>query len=154
MFAFRLDRAFGIFVWYFAGATNTDADFERYIESFRRADEIGAGFPFKAAGLHYVEPENPMPNAKWRKRIAEESMVIKSTACLAFASPSPLVRGIVTAVNWFRPPPFEFVVASSFEEGVLWLEKQRGARLPLLAVLLEECKAELRGDAKAPLSRR
>ncbi len=148
MFASRIDRAFGLCVWYFAGDTNTDADFEEYIASFKRADEIAAGLPFRACGLLYVEPENPMPNAKWRKRMADESRFIKSKPSLVFSSASPFIRGIVTAVNWFRPPPFEFVVTSTFEAGVLWLEEKRGARLPRLKELLDECRAELTSGAK------
>ncbi len=149
MFAYRLDRAFGLCVWYFAGASNDDTDFERYIESFKQADGVAAGLPFHGCGLLYVEPDNPMPNAKWRKRMAEESRVIKSKPSLVFASPAPVIRGIVTAVNWLRPPPFEFRVTSSFAEGVAWLEGRRGARLPRLQEMLAECKAELRSAPTA-----
>jgi hypothetical protein len=142
--AARLDRTFGICVWYFGVTSNSDADFERYVESFARADEIGAAISFPSCGLLYVEPENPMPNAKWRKRIAEASRVLKSKPSIVFASPSPLVRGIVTAINWLRPPPFAFQVTSSLDLGIAWLEERRGAKLPRIAELLEECRAEIR----------
>lgn len=143
MFACRIDRSFGVCVWVFAGATNTDDDFQRYIDSFVKADEIGALLPFKACGLLFVSPENPMPNAKWRKRMAEASMTLKSKPVLAFVSSSPIMRGVVTAVNWFRPPPFEFEILPTFEAGQAWLEEKRQARLPRLLELYGECRKEL-----------
>ncbi len=145
MFATCIDRFFGVCVWYFCGATNTDEDYERYIESIGRADEMAAKIPFPPAAILFVEAENPMPGAKWRKRFAEASMALKSRPFVAFASPAPMVRGVVTAVNWFRPPPFEFEVVASFEAGVAWLETKRGASLPRLYELLAQCREDVKG---------
>jgi len=52
------------------------------------------------------------------------------------------MRGIVTAVNWLRPPPYEFTTVGSFEDGTSWLQKKRGEILPILGVLFRECQRE------------
>jgi hypothetical protein len=143
MFILRIDRTFGVCVWYFGGKTNTDDDFERYVASFPLADAIAAAVPFRPVGMVFVETHSPMPNAKWRKRMAEASTTLKSKPCIAFASSSPFFRGVVTAVNWFRPPPYEFTVTSTFEDGAKWLEEKRGVRLPRLFEMFEECRTEL-----------
>ena len=100
--------------------------------------------PMKPVGLLFVTADNPMPNAKWRKKFAESSMAIKSKPILAFVSTSPVMRGIVTAVNWIRPAPFEFEILSTFDRGVAFLEDRRGAPLPRLGEMFGECRAELK----------
>jgi hypothetical protein len=136
---FAISPERGAIVWYFSGKENSDDDYARYVASFAEADALGAKHA-KPVGLLYVEPNNPLPNAAWRKRMAEASTSLRSKPVLAFCSQSPLVRGIVTAVNWLRPPPYEFNTVSTFEEGLAWLEARRGESLPILGVLLGECK--------------
>jgi hypothetical protein len=148
---YRIDRYFGICVWLFTGPTNTDDDFERYCGSFALADEAAAVLPMRPVALLWVDRDNPLPNAKWRRRIAEASTTLRSRPAIAFASPSPLIRGIVTAVEWLRPAPYDFVVASTFEEALRYLEERRGAALLRVAELLAECRQE--AEARLTLER-
>jgi len=138
---FAISPERGAIVWYFSGKENSDDDYARYVASFAEADALGAKHP-KPVGLLYVDANNPLPNAAWRKRMAEASTRLRSKPVLAFCSQSPLVRGIVTAVNWLRPPPYEFNTVSTFEEGLAWLETRRGESLPILGVLFDQCKRE------------
>jgi len=39
---------------------------------------------------------------------------------MAFVLPSRLLRGVLTAVFWFVPPPTHYVVASDLDEAVAW----------------------------------
>lgn len=151
MLTYRISEERGAVVWYFSGKENADDDYARYVASFAEADALGAKHA-SPVGLLYVEPDNPLPNAAWRSRMAEASKRLRSRPALVFASSSPLVRGIVTAVNWLRPPPYEFTTVSTFEEGVAWLEEKRGGEpLPILGVLFRECQREAgkgpRGEA-------
>lgn len=139
MLTFAISAERGAIVWYFSGKENSDDDYARYVASFAEADALGAKHA-KPVGLLYVEANNPLPNAAWRKRMAEASTSLRSKPVLAFCSQSPLVRGIVTAVNWLRPPPYEFTTVSSFEEGQAWLESRRGESLPILGALFDECR--------------
>ena len=141
MLTYRISEQRGAVVWYFSGRENTDDDYARYVSSFAEADALGVKHP-KPVGLLYVDAHNPLPDAAWRKRMAEASAHLRSRPILAFCSPSPLVRGIVTAVNWLRPPPYEFTTVSSVEDGVAWLQRKRGEILPILGVLLRECQRE------------
>lgn len=142
MFTYRFDPAYAVMVWLFAGETNSDEDYQRYVDTFARADALAAHHP-KPAGILYVERDNPLPDAKWRERFAEASLTLRTRPAIAFASPSPLVRGIVTAVNWLRPPPFEFTTTDTFDEAVRWLEHKRGVPMKIFFDLFAECWADV-----------
>ena len=142
MIAIRTNLPLRLMVWLFYGRHNSDEDFERYIESFQR--NPGANALLRPAALLYVERDNPMPNAHWRKRIAESSRELGTGArpLVVFASPSPLVRGIVTAINWLRPPPFDHFMCATIEEGVSWLDEHRRGIKPALLEMMDECRRE------------
>lgn len=46
---------------------------------------------------------------------------------VAFVTPSPMVRGIMIAINWAAPPPFDQRVFATLEEAEAWLETLGGA---------------------------
>jgi hypothetical protein len=146
MLTYRIDPAYACAVWLFSGSSNTDDDFQRYVDSIPRAIEL-AQHHERAAGIVYVERDNPMPDAKWRTRIADASTTFPIRPCIAFASPSTLIRGIVMAVNWIRPPPYDFTVEHSFDDAVAWIEEQRGAPMKILFSMMAECQAEARQAA-------
>lgn len=141
MFTFRRNQTLRLMAWYFWGPSNTDDDYARYVESFTTASADGT---LRPVGLLYVEPGNPLPNARWRKAIAEASASLDMGArpLVVFASPMTLVRGIVTAVNWLRPPPFDFETCGTLEAALAWLEARRpGVRAALLD-LVDDCARE------------
>jgi len=115
--------------------------FQRYVDSFTKVvvDDM-----LRPAALVYVERNNPMPNAHWRKQIAEASseLAFRARPRVAFAGPSPLVRGIITAINWLRPPPYDFEVFSTFDAGVSWLDEQRRGIKPALVEMMDACTTE------------
>jgi hypothetical protein len=143
MLIYRLDPRLGLVVWLFTGKVNTDDDFARYVASFALADEASLQGPQPGIAILVVDEGNPMPNAKWRKNMAEASASLKSHPIFFLASASPLVRGVATAVNWMRPPPYELVTTSTFKEAVAIAEKRRGVPLPALSELYDEVRAEV-----------
>jgi hypothetical protein len=145
------DTSFGLVVFLFTGETAKDEDFEAYC----------AGIDFLKAwhgtwtlaettapcAILVVDPGSPSPNAHWRKRIADASKDVKPPAYFALVSTSAIVRGVVTAINWIRPPPYEFNVVTTFAAAVHWMEGKRGVKLPAFRELLQEARERaLRGD--------
>lgn len=110
-------------LWLFSGPTNSDADFERYLVTIRDQDERVAGR--ESVALVVVEPENPPPDARWRRRIANATMEMKSNPLVVFVMPSLPLRAVVTAVNWLRPPPFQLSVHATVREAFAFLGERR-----------------------------
>jgi hypothetical protein len=147
MMTFKYDQASSVAVFLFSGPTNTDRDFERYLEAIHALD-AKQKFVDVPAMIIYVDRDNPMPNARWRRRIAEETRELKTKgAVVAFVGESPLLRGIVMAVSWIRPPPFEQTVVSTIGEAMKWVEARRGYPVKIIERLLDECRDEARALA-------
>lgn len=145
MFTSAYDLAHGAAVWLLSGDHNTDEDYESYLRSVHRLLDKVQGRD-KPAAILVVDAGNPPPSATWRKRIAEETEGIGEGALYAIVSPSRVVRSTVTAINWFRPAPYEVKTFAHFEDAVAWIEERRGQRVPAFRQLLAEArdKAEQR----------
>jgi hypothetical protein len=46
----------------------------------------------------------------------------------AFALRSPLIRGVLTAVQWMSPPPYPYAVVSTREEAIGWCSARLAER--------------------------
>ena len=73
---------------------------------------------------------SPIPTATQRKFAAERISELRhdwSTYCMgmAFVSPSALVRGVMTAINWASPPPFPQRMFASVDQAEDWLRARR-----------------------------
>jgi hypothetical protein len=119
--SYDLVRAAGL--WLFSGPSNTDEDYERYLRSIRERDESMRGR--ETIAMVVLDRDNPPPNARWRKRIAESTRTMVSRPVAAFVVPSMAQRAVITAVNWLRPPPYEFTVHATFDEMVEHLRLRR-----------------------------
>jgi hypothetical protein len=142
MFSLTFDRAFGIGIGLFSGATNTDDDFQRYCDTVRLLDDLAKTVSVPAFIL-VLDRENPQPNAKWRKKMTEARERLRSKPVVAFVCDSPILRGAIKAAEWISPRPFPFVVAEDFENAVRWIEGYR----PGTKGLLMRLHAELRSGA-------
>ncbi len=142
MFTYAYDEGVGVAVFLFAGKDNTDDDFERYMASL---DKLAASANGRtdAAVVTVVDRGNPPPNAKWRERIGQRSRTLRTHAVAVLVSDSPMIRGVMTVLNWIAPKRFEEqVVLATFEEAVVWIEARRGPRRSVLTVLLREARAD------------
>ncbi len=127
-------------VFLFAGRTNTDRDFERYIECVRALDERAR--ERDAVCIQIVDRENTPPSAAWRKRIAESSRQMKSRPCFALVTESPVIRGVQMAINWIRPPPFPVTIEARFDDALRWCVAQRGRPVPSLITLYDDVRTQ------------
>lgn len=155
MFRFEFDRPSVIAVGIFSGPDNSDADFQAYIESFEVLDRI-AYDEARERGVYtvVVDPENPRPSALWRKRIADASAHLRSNPLVTLVSQSAAIRSVVTAINWFRPPPYSIKCHDSIEASAAWIQSQRaGNALEIMRRLEQACRGAAVMNA-APQSRR
>jgi hypothetical protein len=134
----------GEVVWLFSGATNTDDDYQRYLDSIERLMRAcPAGV--RPAGIQVIEPESPPPGAAWRKRIAESTRTLpRDDAVYCMVTERTVIRGVLTAINWMRRPNYAFAVRSTFEEAVAWVEAERGHPGRSYERLLAAARAEAR----------
>ena len=143
MFRLAFDRTSLIAVGVFSGQQNTDADFGAYVNSFDQLDAIAFENPQdRAAYALIVDPDNPRPDAMWRKRIADASAHLRSNPLVSLITKSAAIRSVVTAVNWFRPPPYSIKCHESLEASAAWIAAQRGRDvLEVMRRLERECRA-------------
>ncbi len=120
MFREAADETMGQVVWRFSGSSNSDEDYRAYCESIVRMAAIAAS-GWRVAIL-IVEPGNPIPNAGWRKRIAEVSHRVSPQTLFVIVG-GALVRGVATAINWIRPPTYVFRAAATMEGAIAIAEE-------------------------------
>jgi len=124
----------GLAVGVFSGDSNTDADYARYVEWL--SDLLARHRHLARPVLvQIVERGNPVPNARWRIRIAEAARAVPSDALFVLVSDSPLVRGTARAIGWLAPRAYEMRVCADIEEGLSVVEAWRGVALPELREL-------------------
>lgn len=150
MFVFAYDEEKACALFLFTGKSNDDADFLRYLASVEDLDRRATGRT-DAAIITLVEEGNPPPNAKWRRAIGEQSVHTKTRPVGALVSSSPLIRGVVTVLDWFAPKRFEAHVAvATFDEAIAFIEKRRGPRRRTFLALRAEAQAAARKAMAGP----
>jgi hypothetical protein len=161
MYSEAMDRERGLLVVIFSGKVNTEADYERYLASIKEMQRARAGdqdgvrerLRGRFVLILIVDEGNPAPTAAQRKRIAEETANIGAEASFAVVTSSMLIRGVVTAINWLRPPKYGVLVTGSFSEAVQWAERRRGEPLPALHELQTRARADTTSAARGQVAR-
>jgi hypothetical protein len=140
------DTDAGLAVWLFTGASNSDADYAAYVDAItrQRARLAESAHVDRPAALQVVDEGNPIPGPHWRKAIAEASHHIDPRALFGLVTTSTVVRGVVVAINWMRPPPYTVGVHATFDDGVRWVETHRGPT-PQMHALLAQARARAAG---------
>lgn len=138
MFSVSHDDAASLVVHYLSGPTNTDADYAAYCSTIERLNADATG-EFLHIGILTIAPENPMPNASWRKRIADASSDIDPNTLFILVSERPAVRGILTAINWVRPPTYQWCVVKTFEGALDVVREHRPEAVARVKELHEDC---------------
>ena len=107
MFFSVLDEDSATLVGKYEGQVQTDADYERCLDAFQRADTcaVAKGLPYVC--LLIVPPGVQRPPAVWRTRMADANNAVRATDHLfAIVLPDALLRGVLTAITWLtRPRP-------------------------------------------------
>lgn len=141
MFTFAIDALYEAGVGVFSGATNDDADYERYVRALEDFSERWRDRP-QPVFIQVVDRDNPPPNAAWRRRIAEASENAPPQTLYCFVSESALARGVLTAISWLAPRRFETHVCRDFDEAKAIVQERLGGSVAFLDALLEKARAE------------
>ena len=129
-----------VLVWLFTGPDNSDADYEAYCESILQFDRVAAGKD--GAAVLIADPGNPTRGSAWRKKIADVSTSLKSKPAFVMVSSSPLLRGVMTAINWIRPPSYPCKAVATLDDAEAWLTSTLKHPLPTLRKLVAEVRAK------------
>jgi hypothetical protein len=101
-----------------------DESFARYVHTL--AGDIDGTVEGAKRGILYVAPDPVSITAGRRKQVADVLRVRKQklariTAGYTLVTPSPVVRGALTAIFWLAPPPYPWSVRGTAREGFAWL---------------------------------
>lgn len=101
----------------------TEASFARFVSTLARDVDAYRGEPRAVFG---EAPALGALKANQRKSLADmlrerEHKIAVSVGGYVLATPSPIVRGLLTAVFWVAPPPFQHRFVATAEEGFEWL---------------------------------
>lgn len=143
MYQSSIDVERALLVGLFSGPANTDDDYQRYIDSILDADRQNLVKP-RGTAILVVERGNPIPNAQWRKRIADATADLGGKETLfVLCADDPIMSGVATAINWIRPAKYQLKVVSSIP-AMLELLRKRG---PAIAERVDEMVRVLQAGA-------
>ena len=142
MYGSRIDPDQGLLIGLFSGANNDDDDYQRYVDSILEGDRRTRAGTAQIAIL-MVDRGNPPPSAKWRKRIADTTAKLRTEgAVFVLCAESPLIRGVLTAINWIRPPPYAVRIVATFDEVLAVVAERRAPARAVAIRMLAELRAE------------
>lgn len=144
MYGARIDSVGGVVVGLFSGATNDDDDYQRYVDSLLEADQK-APAGIASIVVLVVDRENPAPSAQWRRRIADATGRVRSQDVLfVLCAESPIIRGVVTAINWMRPPKYDVKVVASADAMLAAVAERRAEAEEVARRMLAELRVAAR----------
>jgi hypothetical protein len=141
MYTFAYDKTSGLMVGLLKSKPyfHEDEDYAVLLDSIARNESASRpGEPFKF--ILVIEPDIPMPNATWRRKFAKSRDKNIYPFLFVTVTPSHLLRGVLTMINWVNPPSMGSATSATatFEEGVEWIEAKINKKLPIAKRLLEE----------------
>ncbi len=145
MYEYASSADASLYVGVYSGTT-TDEDYEDCVTSMSAFEKAQRGHALGIAAILVSDPDVPPVPAGWRKRMAAfNESVQASSYLLAIVTPSPIIRGILTAINWLAPPKAgqKRVAHETLAQGSSWIEKQRGRSEPEIAELYRKARGAL-----------
>lgn len=105
----------------------SDASFGRYLSAVAR--DIDKAAPDQRRAVFYDAPSPGSLTAPRRRQLGEildqrKEKLRAITAGYVMVTPSTVVRGVLTAVFWLAPPPYDNKVVASADEGFRWLAER------------------------------
>ena len=145
MFDCEMSKQDGLYVGIYSGNPN-DADYERCVSTMTEFERTVRGQQEGIAVILVTDPGVPPVPACWRKRMADFNQNVQASKyLLAIVTPSSVIRGILTAINWLSPAKGDHhrVAHGTFAEARAWIEKHRGKRQPRLTELYDSVRARI-----------
>jgi hypothetical protein len=112
---------------------DSDADYAQHLQMMKEVAGRAEAAKKRLAIVICQEPGVPAPNSSWRKKVAEMTAApsFRPIYC-AIITCNPLIRGVVTALNWLRRRDYSEAIFADIEAGLAWLQASRGESLPAL----------------------
>jgi hypothetical protein len=154
--AFSIDRGWfmarlpGVVATYMDARVD-DASYARFLSTL--ADDIDSTPVQQRRGVLYEAPEALGVGADRRKKLAvlleaRRESLAQITAGYVLVTPSAVARGVLTAVFWLAPPPYQTHVTGTLHDAFAWLAQ----RVPQLnAAEAELAYLNVRADALAKM---
>ena len=120
------------------GKVLSEVSFTRLVSATARL--IDDTPPDARNAILYDVPSPGDMDARRRKTIgdvlnARKDKLALITSSYVLVTGSPVVRGILTAVFWFAPPPYPWHVAPTPRDGVAWLARHTPERIDVAATV-------------------
>src|SRR6187399_3289298 len=135
----------GLYVGIYTGAVG-DEDYAQCLSSMTEFERAVRGLPDGLVAILVTDPGVEAVPPAWRKRMASfNDNVQASRFLLSIVTPSSLIRGILTAINWLSParPGHQRKAHETFAEACAWIEKIHGRPQPQLAELYHAARSKL-----------
>jgi len=121
--AIEIDRRQGLVVIVRFNRGPTDEEFARYLADYTKILEVEPRF----GAVFVTTPSAPMTPARQVRMQAAfmkeyRPLIERRIVGLAFALPSPLMRGVLRGVLMIQPIPCPHTVVGTEAEGVAWLK--------------------------------
>lgn len=94
---------------------------------------------------------DPLTRKQFGQILQQKEHALRSiTRCYSLVTPSPLVRGLLTAVFWIAPPPYVYKIQPTVRSALEWISEQ-DPRVDVAshAVAYEGLVAELAGSQQS-----
>lgn len=114
-----------LYVVRFEGIT-TDDQFRAYLDHVLRITKRGEmhAMVYDATLAGWIPPSQRKLQADWMRE--HDKLNRDLTVCLSFVLPSPLLRGVLTAILWLQPMPCPHSVVSTLDEGLSFCRARLG----------------------------
>lgn len=113
--------------------TVADSSHARFVAALR--EDLNAIAASRRRGILYEVTDRVRLSAAQRRQVAQlfrdkhEALRV-GTSGYALVTPSRLVRGFLSAVFWFAPPPYPYTIESSLEAGLAFLASHQATIEP------------------------
>lgn len=113
------EREAPLYVVSFDGVT-TDDQFRNYLDHVLCITKRGErhAMVYDATHAGWIPPSQRKLQADWMRE--HDKLNRDTTAGLSFVLPSPLLRGVLTAILWLQPMPCPHSIVSTLDEGLSW----------------------------------
>lgn len=161
MILYTLDTRLGFAIFTFLDPA-TDEDYHRYVEKIHEGlRTIPSHIPpvFMVADSSLLSPlvEHPSapPDSRQRRIIANGTAVLpRADGLFCLVTGSRLIAGVITAINWVRPPAYAFKVCRDVQAAINWIHSKRDAPHLTCETLCGELGLQVSAQYAEPLRAR
>jgi hypothetical protein len=151
MYLYREDLEESILVAMHVGVEQSDDDYGTSLVLLRDVDLAASERQQPFVHIMSVDDEVKLPNASWRKRIADANKKLTAKRYLfAFVTPSALARGTFTAINWLTPwpPGHDTAAFATFPLACAWVRSQTGNVYSKLEAMERDARRQSSGKLR------